>query len=111
TEQVWFFLGMSAGSWMVWQTMSIIGIVLSAEVPAQWVLESTAILALIAMTLPMIAGRPALVGAVTAGIIAVLAAGLPLKLGLLVAVVAGIAAAMGTEITLERRSDKAGGAT
>ena len=33
TEQVWFFLGMSAGSWMVWQTMSIIGIVLAAGVP------------------------------------------------------------------------------
>lgn len=111
TEQVWFFLGMSAGGWMVWQTMSIIGIVLAAEVPAQWGLEFTAILALIAMTLPMIAGKPSLVGAVTAGVIAVAAAGLPLKLGLLIAVVAGIAAAMGTEIMLERYADKTGRAT
>src|SRR5688572_1622084 len=111
TEQVWFFLGMSAGSWIVWQTMSIIGIVLAAEVPAQWGLEFTAILALIAMTLPLIVGKPALVGAVTAGVIAVAAAGLPLKLGLLVAVVAGIAAAMATEIMLERRSNEAGGTT
>ena len=83
TEQVWFFLGMSAGSWIVWQTTSIIGIVLAAGVPAQWGLEFTAILALIAMTLPLIAGKPALIGAVTAGVIAVVAAGLPLKLGLL----------------------------
>jgi predicted branched-subunit amino acid permease len=80
-------------------------------VPAQWSLEFTAILALIAMTLPLIAGKPALVGAVTAGVIAVVAAGLPLKLGLLVAVVAGIAAAMATEIMLERRAHEAGGST
>ena len=111
TEQVWFFLGMSAGSWIVWQTMSIIGIVLATGVPAKWGLEFTAVLALIAMTLPLIVGKPALVGAVTAGVIAVVAAGLPLKLGLLVAVVAGIAAAMSTEIMLERHADKAGGAT
>lgn len=111
TEQVWFFLGMSAGSWVVWQTMSIIGIVLAAEVPAQWGLEFTAILALIAMTLPLIAGKPALIGAITAGVIAVIAAGLPLKLGLLVAVVAGIAAAMSTEIMLERHAAKTGGTT
>ncbi len=63
------------------------------------------------MTLPLIAGKPALVGAVTAGVIAVVAAGLPLKLGLLVAVVAGIAAAMSAEIMLERRSAKTGGTT
>ena len=109
TDQVWFFLGMSAGGWLVWQTMSIIGIVLAAEVPAQWGLEFTAILALIAMTLPLIVGRPALMGAVTAGVVAVIAAGLPLKLGLLVAVVAGIAAAMSAEIMVERRAGKTGG--
>ena len=108
TEQVWFFLGMSAGSWIVWQTMSIIGIVLAAGVPPQWGLEYTAILALIAITLPLIAGKPALIGAITAGVIAVVAAGLPLKLGLLVAVVAGIAAAMSTEIMLERHEAKRG---
>ena len=83
-------------------------IVLAAEVPAQWGLEFTAILALIAMTLPMISGKPALIGAVTAGVIAVVAAGLPLKLGLLVAVVAGIAAAMSTEIMLERHANTGG---
>ena len=109
TEQVWFFLGMSAGSWIVWQTMSIIGIVLATGVPAQWGLEFTAILALIAMTLPLIVGKPALVGAVTAGVTAVVAAGLPLKLGLLVAVVAGIAAALATEVMLERLASNAGG--
>lgn len=72
------------------------------QVPGDWGLEFASILALIALTLPMISGKPALVGALTAGAIAVLAASLPLKLGLLLAVVVGIGAAMGAEIMLER---------
>ena len=107
TGQVWFFLGMSAGSWIAWQTMSIVGILLAAQVPGDWGLEFASILALIAMTLPMISGQPAVVGAITAGVTAVIAAGLPLKLGLLVAVVAGIAAAMASEIMLEKMRVKA----
>lgn len=101
--QLWFFLGMASGIWFAWQSMSVLGIALAAQVPATWGLDFAAILGLIAMTVPMIAGRPAIVGAVTAGVVAVLAAGLPLKLGLVVAVVCGIAAAMGAELRLERR--------
>lgn len=102
TQQVWFFLGMAAGNWVAWQTMSIVGILLAAQVPGHWGLEFASILALIALTMPMIAGRPAVVGALTAGVTAVVAAGLPLKLGLVVAVVAGIVAAMSAEIALEK---------
>ncbi len=101
-EQVWFFLGMAAGNWIAWQSMSIIGILLAAQVPGDWGLEFASILALIALTMPMISGKPALIGAITAGVIAVVAAGLPLRLGLLVAVVAGIVAAMSAEIMLEK---------
>lgn len=106
TEQVWFFLGMSAGSWICWQTTSILGILLAVQVPGDWGLEFAAILALIALTLPMISGKPALVGAITAGVVAVVAAGLPLKLGLLLAVLTGIAAAMSAEIMLEKTGAK-----
>ena len=102
TEQIWFFLGLGAGQWIVWQSMSILGILLAAQVPPEWGLEFAAIVALIALTLPMIVGRPALVGALTAGIVAVAAAGAPLKLGLLFAVISGIAAAIGAEMLLER---------
>lgn len=101
-EQVWFFLGMAAGNWIAWQSMSVLGILLAAQVPGAWGLEFASILALIALTLPMIASRPALVGAMTAGVVAVLGASLPLKLGLVAAVVVGIAAAMGAEVLLDR---------
>jgi predicted branched-subunit amino acid permease len=106
TEQVWFFLGMAAGNWVAWQGMSILGIVLAAQVPGAWGLEFAAILALIALTIPMINGKPALVGATTAGLVAVAAAGFPLKLGLVAAVLVGIVAAMGTELMLERSGQR-----
>jgi predicted branched-subunit amino acid permease len=102
SEQIWFFLGMAAASWVSWQGMSILGILLAAQVPAEWGLDFAAIVALIALTIPMISGRPALFGAVTAGLVAVAAAGLPLRLGLVAAVVAGIAAAMSAELMLDR---------
>lgn len=102
TRRVWFFLGIAAGNWVSWQTMSILGIFLAGQVPGAWGLEFAAILALIALTVPMVAGRPSLVGALVAGAVAVLGSGLPLKLGLVAAVVAGISAAMATEIVLER---------
>lgn len=105
-EQIWFFLGMAAASWVSWQGMSIVGILLAAQVPGEWGLDFAAIVALIALTIPMINGRPALIGAVTAGLVAVAAAGLPLRLGLVAAVVAGIAAAMGTELLLARQESR-----
>jgi predicted branched-subunit amino acid permease len=106
-EQVWYFLGIAAANWLAWQAMSVLGIVLAAQVPGAWGLEFASILALIALTLPMITSRPALVGAVTAGLVAVLGAGLPLKLGLVAGVVVGIAAAMSAEVLLERTGARA----
>lgn len=104
TERVWFFLGIAAGNWFGWQTMSIAGIFLAAQVPGAWGLDFAAILALIALTVPMINSKSSLVGAVVAGLVAVTAAGFPLKLGLVVAVITGIAAAVAAEIALERVS-------
>jgi predicted branched-subunit amino acid permease len=102
TEQVWFFLGLSAGNWLAWQSMSILGIFLATQVPSRWGLQYASILALVAMTVPMVNTRPALAGVVAAAAVAVIAAAAPLKLGLVAAVVVGVAVAMATEIALER---------
>ena len=107
TEQVWFFLGIAAGNWLAWQSMSIVGIFVGAQVPGSWGLDYAAILALVALTVPMVASRPALVGAATSGVVAVAAAGFPLKLGLVAAVLAGIAAAMAADIAGERLRGRA----
>jgi predicted branched-subunit amino acid permease len=102
TRRVWFFLGIAAGNWFSWQTMSILGIFLAGQVPGAWGLEFAAILALIALTVPMLNSKPGVVGALVAGVVAVAGAGLPLKLGLVVAVIAGISAALAVDIALER---------
>jgi len=102
TRRVWFFLGIATANWLAWQTMSIIGIFLAGQVPGSWGLGYAAILALIAFTVPMINSVPALTGALVAGAVAVLAYPLPLKLGLVTAVVIGIAAAMAAELMQER---------
>lgn len=104
TEQVWVFLGMAFMNWLAWQPMSIAGIFLAGSVPGHWGLEFTAVLALMAIMLPMLSNKPAVAGAVTAAVVAVLAAGLPLKLGLLVAVICGMVVAMGYDVLLERKS-------
>lgn len=104
TRHLWFFAGIATGNWISWQGMSILGIVLAAQVPGSWGLDYAAILALIALTVPMVNGRPALVGVLTAAVVAVLGHALPLQLGLVAAVIAGIAAAMAAEIAQERRT-------
>ena len=101
TERVWFYLGMCSGTWIVWQGASIAGILIGSGVPGAWGLDFVAILALVALVLPMIASAPAVAGALVAGVVAVLAAGAPLKLGLVVAVIAGISAAMTVDVLRE----------
>jgi len=100
TDQVWFFLGISAACWIVWQATSMAGILLGARVPADWGLEFIAIIALLAMTVTMVNNRPTLVGVLIACLVAVTAHGLPYKLGLLLAVVLGMVAALAAELFL-----------
>lgn len=80
--------------WLVWQLCSVIGIVLAQSIPAAWGLEFVATIALIAMLLPMVSDLAALVCVIAAGIASALLVALPLNLGLLAAVVIGVAAAM-----------------
>jgi predicted branched-subunit amino acid permease len=93
----WYFLGLTVGFWLVWQLMSIVGILLGDRVPAGWGLDFVGILALVAILVPSIADAPSTLGALVAALVAVVAQPLPLKLAVLVAVVAGVAAAIVAE--------------
>lgn len=85
-----YFLGMSVPIWLCWQGTVAIGIAAGARLPAAWKLEFAAPLAFIAMTIPFLRGRPMLAAALSAGATAVLANGLPFKLGLALAAGVGI---------------------
>jgi len=88
-----WFAGVCSNNWITWQISAITGIVAASYVPTDWGLEFTGTLALVALVGPALNARPALVGAVAAGMVALLAHGLPYRLGLFVAAIAGIVAA------------------
>ena len=103
SDQLWIFLGMATRVWIAWESFSVAGILLAAQVPAEWGLEFAAIIGLIALALPMIKTRPALLGATVSCVVAVATSSLPLKLGLVLAVVVGIVTAMAAEVLLHPR--------
>jgi 4-azaleucine resistance transporter AzlC len=86
----WFFLGSGLTLWVIWQLSTAAGIFLGASIPTSWSLDFTLALTFIALVVPTLKDRPSFGAALSAGVIAVLAFGLPLKLGLLVASVTGI---------------------
>lgn len=90
----WYFLGAGLTLWFVWQISTAIGILLGANVPASWSLDFTLPLTFIALVIPALKTRAEWIAAAIAGILAVLAAGLPLNLGLLVATLVGMASGL-----------------
>jgi predicted branched-subunit amino acid permease len=95
TPRQWgYFFGGATVNWIVWQAASVAGIVLGGAVPSAWGLGLAAVLALLAVLIPMASNFPALVGVLVACLLALVTTGLPLKLGLLVAVIGGVFAAV-----------------
>lgn len=96
-EQIGYFLGCITPGWFVWQSSSILGIYVSGWIPTSWSPEFAATLALMAITVPLIVSRPVLLAAAAAGAVAWVAQPLPLRLGLIMAVVTGIVVGMWAE--------------
>ena len=94
-------------NWAAWQVGSIAGILLGAAVPPQWGLGFAGTLAIICITVPLVANPAVLAGVIVASGVAVAAFGLPYKLGLLAAVLAGMVTAMVVEETMEKLTSKA----
>lgn len=93
----WYFLGAGLALWICWQASTAAGIFLGAQVPASWGLEFTLALTFIALSVPAITDRPALLSALSAGATALLARGLPYKLGLIAAALVGIGVGLWSE--------------
>ena len=70
---------------------------IGAAVPKGWGLDFTLALTFIALVLPALKDRATTAAALSAGAVAVLAAGLPYKLGLMLAAVVGIGAGLRAE--------------
>jgi predicted branched-subunit amino acid permease len=106
-----WFAGVCSNNWITWQVCAITGIVAASRVPTDWGLEFTGTLALLALVVPALNARPAIVGAAVAGVVALLAHDMPFRLGLFVAAIAGIAAATFTDSRLPREASDTGSRT
>lgn len=100
--KVGFFRGLVIPNWWAWQLGTIAGILLASQIPASWGIGFAGTLALLAITIPLVRGRPTLAGVVVASVVSVLTAGWPYRSGLLAATVAGIAAAVMAERLLRK---------
>ncbi|GJI97722.1 membrane protein [Duganella caerulea] len=97
-----YLKGLLYPNWGAWQVGSIAGIFLGSTVPTEWGLGFAGTLAIICVMIPLVAGRPALCGVLVAGAVSVLAAGLPYKLGLLLAVLVGMLTSMAIEEGIDK---------
>jgi 4-azaleucine resistance transporter AzlC len=90
----WYVLGAGLALWASWQASTALGVFFGANVPQGLSLDFALPLTFIALVLPSLRSRAGGAAAIAAGVVAVLAAGLPYKLGLMVAAAAGIAAGL-----------------
>jgi len=93
----WYFLGAGLALWTSWQISTAVGVFLGAQIPPSWSLDFTLALTFIALVVPTLKDRPGVLTAISAGIVAVLTAGLPYKLNLIVAAITGIIVGLWSE--------------
>lgn len=96
-HKAWYLFGAGATLWTGWQITTAMGIFLGASVPAAWPLDFALPLTFIALVVPLLRDRAGVAAAVVAGLVALLAVGLPFKLGLLVAALFGMVAGLMVE--------------
>lgn len=87
-----FYLGIGCTLWAVWQSATAAGAFLGGRVPETWSLDFTMPLVFLSMLVSSVRDRPMLVAAVTGGVVATVAKGMPFKLAIVTGAVSGIAA-------------------
>jgi 4-azaleucine resistance transporter AzlC len=90
----WYFLGAGLTLWASWQASTALGILAGAAIPTDWPVGFFLPLTFIALVVPALRDRAAVIAALVAGTVGLLAMNLPLKTGLLVAACAGIVAGL-----------------
>lgn len=91
-DRHWYLLGTGLALWATWQVSTAVGVFLGAQVPGAWGLDFALALTFIAILVPSLADQPSSLAAGVAGVAALLGAGLPYRLGLVLAALCGIAA-------------------
>jgi len=92
--QVRYIAGGVATIWLTWQIPSLLGIFLSEAIPTAWGLGFAGTLAVLGLTYGLLTDRSTWTAAVVAGAAAVATFALPLKLNIVVAIAAAVAAGL-----------------
>lgn len=92
TSKHWFVFGSGITMWVTWQISTLVGVLVGAQVPESWSLDFALPVTFIALVMPVLRDRPAVLAALVAGMVAVVGYTLPYNLGLILAVLAGIGA-------------------
>jgi predicted branched-subunit amino acid permease len=85
-----YWIGNGGTGWMSWTGSSLIGVALGNSVPLAWGLGFAGVLALVGVTASLVSTRLRVVSAAVAGGAAIVAFALPLKLNIVVAIVAAV---------------------
>lgn len=103
-----YFLGIGVLNLVVWHTCQLVGIFGAAWIPRDWGFELAGTLALLALVLPACAQLPGAAGALVAALVGVATLYWPARLGLVVAIGAGVVVALLVESWRVRRARAAG---
>lgn len=90
----WFLLGTGFTLWAGWQLSTLAGVLIGAAIPASWSLDFSIALTFIALVVPALRRRSEIVAACAAGLAALALQGLPHKLWIIAAALAGMAVGM-----------------
>jgi 4-azaleucine resistance transporter AzlC len=101
-DKRWYYLGVALAIWVTWQAATMLGVFLGAWASEGWSLDFVLPLTFIALAVPAIKDRATTAAALSAGGTAVLAATLPLNLGLITAASVGVLGGLFAESVAER---------
>jgi 4-azaleucine resistance transporter AzlC len=102
----WYFLGSALFMYVNWNVCTLIGLIAGQAIPnaQDWGFEFAMVVTFIGLTVPMLKDRPMVIAALVGGVAAVLANGLPNKLGLMLGALVGVAAGMIAEAVFKPTS-------
>lgn len=92
-----YYIAPSIYGWLVWQSGIVVGVFGAGFFPRDWSLEFMGTIALMTMLVPMARSQPMLIAALAGGLGALLLRDLPFRLGLIAAILLGIAAGFAAE--------------
>ncbi len=102
----WYFLGSAIAMYSTWVLCTLAGMLLGHALPgmAGWGLDFAMVATFVGIVVPLLRTRPMLAAAIAAAVVSVVLHGLPYKLGLMLAALAGVGAGLGAAI-LDRHTE------